>query len=39
MHDRACCRAQEATVRDMVADAVAEAHAAHAAALHDTRAA
>ena len=34
-HTRACSRAQEAAVRDLVADAVTEAHEAHAAALHD----
>ena len=32
---RACCKAQEATVRGLVADAVAEAHEAHAAARRD----
>ena len=34
-HARARRRAQEATVRSLVADAVTEAHAAQAAALHD----
>ena len=34
-HARACRRAQEATVWSLVAGAVTEAHAAHAAALHD----
>ena len=34
-HARTCRRAQEATVRGLVAGAVAEAQAAHAAALHD----
>ena len=34
-HARARCKAQEATVRGLVADAVAEAHEAHAAARRD----
>ena len=34
-HARARCRAQKATVRGLVADAVMEAHGAHAAAQHD----
>ena len=34
-HTRARCRAQEAAVRGLVADAVAEAHEAHAAARCD----
>ena len=34
-HTRACRRAQEAAVRGLVADAVAEAHEAHAAARCD----
>ena len=34
-HARARCRAQEAAVRGLVADAVTEAHKAHAAAQHD----
>ena len=34
-HARACRQAQEATVRGLVADAVAEAHEAHAAARRD----
>ena len=34
-HARARCKAQEATVRGLVADAVAEAHEAHAAAQRD----
>ena len=34
-HARARRRVQEAAVRDLVADAVTEAHAAHAAAQHD----
>ena len=34
-HIRARCRAQEATVRSLVADAVTEAHEEHAAAKHD----
>ena len=34
-HARARRRAQEATVRDLVADAVTEAHETHAAAQHD----
>ena len=34
-HARACCRAQEAADWGLVADAVTEAHEAHAAAQHD----
>ena len=34
-HARARCKAQEATIRGLVADAVAEAHEAHAAARRD----
>ena len=34
-HARACCRAHEASDRGLVAGAVAEAHAAHAAVLQD----
>ena len=34
-HATACRRAQEAAVRGLVADAVTEAHEAHAAAQHD----
>ena len=34
-HARARCQGQEATVRGLVAGAVAEVHTAHAAALHD----
>ena len=34
-HARARCRAQEAAVRGLVADAVTEAHEAQAAAQHD----
>ena len=33
-HTSACCRAQEATVRGLVADAVTEAHKAHTTAEH-----
>ena len=33
-HARARCRAQEATIRSLVAEAVTEAHEAHAAAQH-----